>query len=287
MPIGRIRQHRSKSWHTLCDLILPVPFMSTEWADGPKSLVPSVSLAVLILAGGCGGNSPASPSQLLTATIETPHFSYHYTPGDSLQEARQEAHHTWAVAQLGVVLPQKVIYNKYTSRAQMSEATGRNNTNAFAEPEIFTVHTPFSWENHETVHVYTALIGRPSDFFNEGIAVAFQTDPGAGDFESRFNGQQVHEAVADYRKLNVVPPLDQIVETSGFRVIPDSTMSYRIAGSFVRFLIDRRGLERVKTFFRISRAADARSVIHQRFEAAFDQTLSAAEAEWIASLSPR
>lgn len=260
--------------------------MSIE-ETGSKSFVPSVSLAALIVATGCGSTSPASPSQFLTATMETAHFSYRYTPGDSLQDARQEAHHVWAIAQLGVVLSQKVIYNKYTSRAQMSEATGRGNTNAFAEPEIFTVHTPFSWENHETVHVYTSLIGRPSDFFNEGIAVAFQTDPIAGDFESRFNGQQVHEAVADYRKLKVAPPLDQIVETNGFRVIPDSTMSYRIAGSFVRFLIDRRGIERVKTFFRISGASDARIVIQQRFEAAFDQPLSAAEAEWIASLPSR
>ena len=245
-------------------------------------------LAAAIAVTACGGSSPTSPTQSLTATMESAHFSYHYAPGDSpLDEARQEAHYAWAVAELGVELTQKIVYNKYTGRSHMASITGTFGTNAFAEPEIFTIHTMFSFDNHETVHVYSALIGRPSDFFKEGLAVAFQTDPSVGDFESRFNGQQVHEATADYRRLNLVPPLDQIVETKGFRSISDSTMSYRIAGSFVRFLLDRFGTDRVKEFFRISGSSDNRTVIGQRFEAAFAQTLEAAEASWLASLPAR
>jgi hypothetical protein len=247
-----------------------------------------IPLAAVVVAAACGGSSPTSPSQTLTATIETDHFSYHYTPGDApLQEQRQEAHHGWAVARLGIVVPQKVIYNKYTNRTQMGELTGTVGTNAFAEPDRFTVHTMFSFENHETVHVYSSLVGRPSDFFNEGLAVAFQTNPLDGDLESRFNGQQVHEATADYRQNGLVPPLDQVVETRGFRAINDSTRSYRIAGSFVRFLIDRFGIDRVKEFFRISAASDRRDIIRQRFETAFGETLDGAEAGWLASLPAR
>lgn len=39
------------------------------------------------------------------------------------------------------------------------------------------LHTIWPFDNHEVVPVLTAPIGRPSDFFNEGIAVSFQTDP--------------------------------------------------------------------------------------------------------------
>jgi hypothetical protein len=103
-------------------------------------------------------------------------------------------------------------YRKYTSRDDMRARTGVGNTNAHAEPAAFTIHTLWSWDSHETVHIYTALIGRPSDFFNEGIAVAFQTDPLSGDFEPRFNGEQVHDAARRYRQLGLlVLPLSRIV----------------------------------------------------------------------------
>lgn len=246
-----------------------------------------VLLIAALLSAACGDNNPVSPSDVLTATLESASFSYRFSPGENPEVNRQEAHHAWATARLGIVLPQRVIYNKYRSREQMREATGRGDTNGFAEPERFTVHTLWPWDNHEPVHVYTALIGRPSDFFEEGMAVAFQTDPAAGDFESRFNGQRVHEAAAGYRRTGQLRPLDHIVETSSFRSVADSTLAYRQAGSFMRFLIDRHGLERVKNFFRISGRSDSKAVIAQRFEAVFDRPLEAAEAEWLGSLPVR
>jgi hypothetical protein len=210
-------------------------------------------------------------------------FRCYYSLGDSVQVDRQEAFHTWAVARLGVTLPQKIDYRKYTSRNDMGAKTGKYNTNGFAEPAQFTVHTLWSWDNHETVHIYTALVGRPSDFFNEGIAMAFQTDPLAGDYEPRFNGQKAHDAARLYRQSGqLVLPLLRIVTTSGFRGIPDSVLSYREAGSFVAFLIARFGLDRVLTFFRPGTEDDSLAVIEQRFQQAFGTTLAAAEAEWLA-----
>ncbi|HSC29345.1 MAG TPA: hypothetical protein VLD67_18860 [Vicinamibacterales bacterium] len=252
-----------------------------NYIRGPHAL-----LIAALLPAACGAN-PSSPSDVLTATLESENFSFRFSPGENPQVDKQEAHHAWATAQLGIVLPQKIIYNKYRSREQMREATGRGNTNGFAEPESFTVHTLFSWNNHEPIHVYTARIGRPSDFFDEGIAVAFQTDPAVGDFESRFNGQQVHEAAAEYRAAGQLLRLDQCVETSAFRAISDATLAYREAGSYMKFLIDRHGLDPVKDFFRISGRNDSRSVIRERFQAAFGQSLDTAETEWLASLPVR
>ena len=47
MPIGRMSQPRAKSWHRLCDLIFPVPFMSTEWSDGRRGGVDGVAAAAV------------------------------------------------------------------------------------------------------------------------------------------------------------------------------------------------------------------------------------------------
>lgn len=129
----------------------------------------------MLALGGCGSENPAGPSRALTVSQESSSFVYHFSPGDSVQLDRQESHHSWVIARLGVSVPQKITYNKYLDRAQMGELTGRGNTNGFAEPERFTVHTLWTWDNHEPVHVYTASIGRPSDFFNEGIAVSMAT----------------------------------------------------------------------------------------------------------------
>ncbi len=258
----------------------------TRPRDRKVGLLLPVIGAVLAVAAACGGSkeTPTGPSlPPLPLAAESADFRFYYSPGDSVQVDRQQAFHAWAVERLGVVIPGKMNYRKYTSRDDMGARTGNYNTNAFAEPELFTIHTLGSWDNHETVHVYTALIGQPSEFFNEGIAVAFQVDPLAGDFEPRSNGELLHDSARRYRQAGqLVLPLSGIVTSSGFRAISDSTLSYREAGSFLAFLITRFGLDRVLVFFRASSRDDALALIEQRFKQAFGVTLGAAEAEWLA-----
>jgi hypothetical protein len=241
-------------------------------------------------AVACGGSgTPTEPSQPpLSLAAESDSFRYYYESGDAVDTGWQETYHAWAVARLGVQLPQKIGYYKYRSRQAMGDRTGRYNTNGFAEPDRFEVHTLWPTDNHEVVHVYTALFGRPSDFFNEGIAVAFQTNPATGDFESRFNGAHVHEACAAYlRGGTLVLPLDRIVVTTDFRAVGDSVLSYRQAGSFVRFMIDSYGLNRTREFFRTSSRGDSLATIHDRFAAAMGVSLETAEAAWLEMLRTR
>lgn len=243
---------------------------------------------LVLLAQSCGGGAgtPTAPSlQPLPVTAETLGFRYHYSAGDSVDTSWQESYHAWATARLGVQIPRKIDYFKYRSRQDMGDHTGRYNTNGFADPAKFEIHTLWSTDNHEVVHIYTALVGRPSDFFNEGIAVAFQTDPPAGNFESVFNGQAVHQACRQYLQLGTLAlPLDRMVTTNDFRAISDDVLSYREAGSFVRFLLDSYGPNRVLEFFRISGRDDNLSTVKQRFATAFGVSLENAEAAWTAML---
>ncbi len=245
---------------------------------------------VLQLLPACGGSGgPASPSlQPLPVAAETPSFRYHYATGDSVDATWQEVYHSWASAKLGVHVAQKIEYFKYRSRQDMGDHTGRYNTNGFADPGKFELHTLWSTDNHEVVHIYTALIGRPSDFFNEGIAVAFQTNPPGGNFDSVFDGQSVHEACRQYLQFGtLVLPLDRVVTTADFRAITDDVLSYRESGSFMRFVMDTYGTERALDFFRLSTRDDSLATIKQRFVATIGVSLDGAENAWKTMLTIR
>lgn len=207
---------------------------------------------------------------------------YFHESGDNIDVDRQEVFNAWALGRLGVQPPQQVEYRKYLSREAMGRYTGNAGTNGFAEPERWRFHTIWPYDNHEVVHVYTAMIGRPSDFFNEGLAVSFQTDPARGDFTVRFNGQQVHDACRAYLAGATLPlPLSRYVTTEGFRGIQDSVLSYRMAGSFVLYLTERFGLPAVLGFLRGGARDDTLATTRARLLAVLGVTLEEAEAGWL------
>jgi hypothetical protein len=235
----------------------------------------------------CGGDSPTapSPSSSLPLVNETATMRYYHEPGDTIDVARQEAFNAWAIERLGIALPQKVEYRKYVSREAMGRYTGNANTNGFAEPTLWRFHTIWPFDNHEVVHVYTSLLGRPSDFFNEGIAVSFQTDPGRGDLTVRFNSQQVHDACRAYLQAGTLPlPVSRYVTTAGFRGISDQVLSYRMAGSFMLHLTERFGLPVVARFFETNNRDETLDTIRSRVQLTFGISLEEVERSWVAML---
>jgi hypothetical protein len=249
--------------------------MDAEHVPRPRWLV-----VLLLAAAACGG--PTAPSKTpLPVSSESASFRYHYAAGDSVDVEWQERYHAWAVGELGLQMPQKIDYHKYRSRQEMGDHTGKYDTNGFAETDKFAIHTLWPKDNHEVVHVYTARVGRPSDFFNEGMAVAFQTDPAAGNYASVFNNQEVHQACRQYMQGGtLVLPLSRVVASEDFRALSDQVLSYRQAGSFMRFLIDRHGVPKVLEFFRASGRTDSVAMIRERFLTVFGESLDAADVAW-------
>jgi hypothetical protein len=243
-------------------------------------------LFIVVAVMACG-KSPTSPSASsnLPFVSESATMRYFHEAGDSIDVARQEPFNAWAIERLGITLPQKVEYRKYASRDAMGRHTGNGNTNGFAEPSLWRLHTIWPFDNHEVVHVYTAMHGRPSDFFNEGIAVSFQADPARGDFTVRFNGQQVHEACRAYLQSGVLPlPVSRYVTTTNFRGITDQVMSYRFAGSFVLHMTERFGLPAVIRFFQTNNRDETLETIRARSQAVFGVPLEDIERTWLEML---
>ena len=127
----------------------------------PVRLAILLTMAPLIVA--CN-HSPTAPSASSSLPLvgETATTRYYNEPGDTIEIARQEAFNAWAIERLGITLPQQVEYRKYLSRSAMQRYTGNGSTNGFAEPSLWRVHTIWSFDNHELVHIYTAIIGVPS-----------------------------------------------------------------------------------------------------------------------------
>lgn len=247
----------------------------------------TVLLLALVVAGACGDRNPTGPtaSSPLPFVRETATMRIYHEPGDTVNVEWQETFNAWALERLGVQPPQKVEYRKYFSRDAMGRYTGDYNTNGYAEPAVWRLHTIWPQDNHEIVHLYTAMAGRPSDFFNEGIAVAFQVDPSRGVFTASFNGVDVHDGCRAYLRANQLPlPLANYVTSTAFRGIADQVLSYRYAGSFVRFLIERHGLPAVLRFFGPGTRDESQATIRARLQEVFGRSLDDLEADWLAFL---
>lgn len=242
----------------------------------------TVSL-VLLAHGGCGGGSsptaPATPeaeNPPLSVTLESASYVFHYSEGDRVDAERQEAFHDWATAQLGVSPDRKLQYYKYRSLQHMAALTGMP-ANGRAEPELFEVHSIFGWHGHEAIHVYSFLIGRPSDFFNEGLAAALNADPLAGIYVPRWNGIPIHDWARG--QGSGLLPLESMVTTDDFRLLSDA-VGYPQAGSFVAYLIETYGMGPVRSLFASGSRNDSRNRILSDFESSFGVSLGEAERDW-------
>ncbi len=150
------------------------------------------------------------------------------------------------------------------------------------------IYTSETWHPHECFHIYTRQLGVPRTFFNEGMATAHIVDPYDNDFVPRSNSAPGSEplatAAARLYASGALVPLDTLLASWGQ---VSSGISYPEAGSFVRYLVDTYGLERMKEVFRTIPYTDSLDVLRAKFEGIYGKSLRAAEVEWRAFLAGR
>lgn len=233
-------------------------------------------LAVLLLLAACGDSLRAE--DLLTQELETAHFVFHMAPGDSVDSVWQESYFDWLVAQLGLDPDQKLHYYKYRDAGHLARVTGHGCC-GYAESGSPSFHTIWSRDNHESVHALVLqYLGHPPALFNEGIAVAHHGDPRPSTFvpaEPRWEGTPVHALAADALRRQQIPALDELLGSEDFFRFPNARV-YPLAGSFVRFLIDRAGIETLERYIAVSGTLDSPSTTRSRFAEQYGTTLD----EW-------
>ena len=241
-------------------------------------------IVVFSLLAACGGGSTSPPtlSSVLTETQTSAHYIYHYTPGDSVNPIYQEAFYNWDSAQLSVNLEEKIQYYKFTDVNQKQQLSGVGG-NAHADTSTNSVFTIWPSDNHETTHLLTATIGMPTPFINEGIAVANQTDPLDKIYTPNWNGNSPHYWAKQYLQAGQLPALSSLLDESAFEAF-DPNMSYPIAGSFIRYLIDTYGMAAVLKLFPGASYSDSPSTTMSRFQEVFGKSFTSAEQDWHAFL---
>ena len=254
---------------------------------------PTARLACLFGAlalGACGGSTtsptpqgPGASGPALTEITTTAHYTIHASSGDTVDTAWQDAYYEWLLPALQVQSTPRLDYHKYRDRAHLAAVTGRS-TNGFAEPGTTRFHTIWTIDNHEGVHTVVILqIGHPPALFNEGVAVAHQTDPVRGLLRPRWNGTDLDALARMYEAGGQLPPLSSLLTSIDFFRF-DSNITYPCAGSFVRHVIDDYGLAAFKTYVASATFDDAAGVTEARFMTAYGRTLASVWEEWRARI---
>jgi hypothetical protein len=238
------------------------------------------------LACSEGGGPLVAPDAPLERTLLSEHFAFHFAAGDTVRpdEARINDR-AYEIIRDGLEtdFSRRIEFNKFRDPAHIERLTGRRTEGGFvAGGRIFLTR---ALDPHEIVHVIAIEeLGRPSDFFDEGLAVNFgglrlvqgevTLFPSAlrnfdvdREVRSVFAGGEFSGSI---RRILASRDFDDL----SFRV------TYPLAGSFVKFLLETRGLDALKAFFARSRSTDSVEQIERELELAFGASLAALEAEW-------
>jgi hypothetical protein len=219
-------------------------------------------VAAGLLALAVPGRAASLPGFVLTARTERASY---YAHGSARPDVRRiEAYVKELEAQLGATAPESEYY-LYGSPEEMAAGTGHYAAGV-TFPERHEVHSTLAFHRHELVHLVAGRLGDPGRFFEEGLAVAL------GD-RGRWRGKAVDALARAHSGTASMAALVASFDTD------DPERAYPLAGSFVAWLIDTKGLERVRLFFRLSTQDPSGS-----FETAFGQGLEDAGKAWRRSL---
>ena len=220
------------------------------------------------------------------------HYNYFYLPDDAivLDTIWMESHYNWVKSMLGLEESPILNYYKYKDRHHLTNSTGRN-TNGFAEIGTLNFHSVWHPEGHENVHVMVLNEwGHPPALFTEGLAVALapQAIYGSRNFiaEPTWNGQNLDDIASSLLQQQKVPELEILLESNSFHAV-GTDISYPVAGSFIRYLMNEYQNENLKEVFKNTSFSDSAQNLISVFIQAYGKELSVCWGEWQQYLSNR
>jgi len=220
---------------------------------------------------------------VLDGRIETAHFIIHYAHTKEIDAdidliARDhEFRYAEVVATLGAAPEGKLRSFYFADRDQKARWFGARDVE-MAKPwrrEIYLDHRPFPHPSlrHEIAHAVASSFGDP--LFGVAARHVVFANPGlieglavAVDWPSGYDRPTPHEAVRAMQGMGVEPSIGQLLSLQFFSV--SSARGYTTAGSFLRFLLDRDGAEKLRALYHTG----------GDFAAAYGAPLPELEAQW-------
>ncbi len=253
------------------------------------AVVVGVSIPGSFLIGAFLERYPSSPPPRIASTVpdedgwlldrESEHFIYYTRPGQSIPDWAVELHE-FTYSEVTKLFPvagaAKIKYYRYRSQTDLQRAFGHPRKGyAYYTDGGSTVHSVYSCHPHEVIHAITYSLGRPPAFFEEGLAVAY-------DWRFALEEGEVHALAQGKLGRQGLFPLHSILTTRDFQAY-DSLTAYVEAGSFVKYLIDTYGPDKMRSIFTLPRYGSTQE-IEAAFQEIYGQSLSEMESEWRAFL---
>jgi hypothetical protein len=262
-------------------LALDVPELRTRLREGLRpdgfrlrpamlaAIAAAVAASLWARSGDLGFAVDADEIQdALGGRHETEHFVIHYPRGGPIEKQIEiiGADHEFRYAQVSKLLDAELsgkIHSYYFADPDSKARwTGARRVHV-AKPwrrEIYVDHQPFphSVLRHEIAHVVAAEFGDPifgvSVRYHFGLPLAF--NPGlieglavAADWPDRRGGILTpHQSVKVMVELGLAPPIRRVLSPQFLAF--SSARSYTVAGSFVRYILDRFGVDRLRALYR-------------------------------------
>lgn len=244
--------------------------------------------AAVLAAAGCAGSGPLGPPSdaPLDHVLVSEHFEFHFAAGDTIRPddaAINDRAYEIIRDALETDFSRRIEFNKFFDADHIERLTGVRTEGGFViGGRIFLIR---ALDPHEIVHVIAQEeLGRPSDFFDEGLAVNFGglrvVDGEVTLFPSALRNFDVdREALTVFAGGRFAGSIRRILTSATFQRVPFE-VAYPLAGSFVKFLLRTRGVPALKTFFAGSSQLDSEAEIEERLALAFGASLEVLEAEW-------
>lgn len=225
-------------------------------------------LAITILAAAMQTGNTGTPSGFQVAA-ETANFVFYTRGAAKVDGAKNQRFLEETARNLGTRIEGKKAYIRYEWSEELAFVVGQAAAGASgAYMENGDVHSTKEFDAHEIVHRVAFQLGNPGSFFQEGLAVEL----GDGGRYGRLSVDEIARKLAGRVEFKALV-------TSFTSVAPEAR--YPLAGSFVRSLVRKHGLETVAEFFK---ACDGPQAAEAQFARVFGTSLESAGAEWLKGL---
>jgi hypothetical protein len=250
-----------------------------------------MAVLALVLTGAFGcqrdsatGNESAEVAETapLSEHVESRHFVFHFATGDnvSAQDVEElEIHYAGFVDDFGLQGPETIHYYKYASHVHKEFHTGMSG-DGFADLEARAIHSVHPNSVHELVHVLAASLGDPVSFLREGLAVAYPGYYSLGYARFGFGTRDLHAVWRGWMGGSNAAPLRELLDEDAFWSSKSMTVAYVQSGSFVRYLIDTRGVDRFRQLFSLALWPMDATQVEAVFETVYPDAFELVVRQW-------
>ena len=222
-----------------------------------------------------GGETASPPDAGWVLIGESEHFAYFSRPGDTIPNWVFGMHETvlsQASELLGIPVPGRIRYFKYASQADLHNATGQRSTGVTRlGDQGIEVHSTRRYHPHEVAHAVVHQRWYPPAFLDEGLATLYGWDWDIPE-------PDVHAHAYGLLQEGRLVAVETILTDWGFRRYR-TYPAYSVAGSFVKYLLDTRDQDRIRSLFELDRYS-RHAQIEDAFLSAYGESIYEAEREW-------